>query len=585
VQKHLPDKWGLVSLLLLIAGAVTFNLSLYSLATANAFPLYTLLAGIFLQALAVTLFVALLLRDNHGETPQNFYLIFILVLSVSLAFTRLSRYAGFNGFDFVRESEVMQNTFRSGRWDLSLGLVSNYQSSLGITILPVMASRFLLVPADQVLLLQTFLLTALLPLVVLGVVSSLTGNLKFGTLSAALLAQNWFFFGAHIIGKTSLALVFCVLSFYYLLRPESRARAIGVLLGLGVAWAHYTVALMLVFILLALLVWSKMVVPLLRHFSQFENAKSIPVNVWPVAATVGLVVVWLLVAAPGILPALFNSSSQLFSSLSNVVSGPQRVSNSLAISSDAGPLVTYWFDFQNGLIGFGSLLWLNAYRKGNLQGRLAGWLFVGISLIILLLCFLFLPYLSISVESTRILAIILPFTILFSGVILLHALRRPGRMLKAAALGIVFLMLPMNMMLPNQDQNILYHGLDSLSIPKKISVESISLPTDSNGAMDLWIVTNVPLNNPVEVDAVGRYALITAVPFPQQVLFLQEHSPPYGWKHYGILSSYFMIDGTWSIATLGNRTFVPADPSPFFSPTHDVIYSSSKFWVVVGRNP
>src|SRR5690348_1963966 len=94
---------------LLTAGTVTFHLSLYSLSTSNPFPLSFLLTGIFLLTLSVTSFVVQLLRvgPELKDEQRNLQILYLLGLSVSLSFTRLSRYAGFNGFDFVREASTL----------------------------------------------------------------------------------------------------------------------------------------------------------------------------------------------------------------------------------------------------------------------------------------------------------------------------------------------------------------------------------------------------------------------------------------------------------------------------------------------
>ena len=178
---------------------------------------------------------------------------------------------------------------------------------------------------------------------------------------------------------------------------------------------------------------------------------------------------------------------------------------------------------------------------------------------------------------------ILPIIIFFLATVLTEVFRLRRLIWKIGILVIVFLMLPMNMMLASQDQNILYHQLDSLPAVKRLSLESISVPSHSNRAVAIWVSSYVPSSRPLEVDAVGRYALTTSSPFPLQIAFVYESSPPYTFRRYTVLSSYFVNDHIWSLATLGARTFAEADPSQFFSPTHNVLYSSPKFWIVGPR--
>ena len=498
-----------------------------------------------------------------------------------MAFTRLSRFAGFSGFDFVLEGSVLQNTLGSGYWDPSLSYVSNYQSSLAITILPTMTSRILNVPGATAFIFQTFFLLALLPLAVQQIINSITGDFRIATLSSLLLAQNWFFFGQHLIGKTAVALFICVLAFYCLIHASRNLRGLGVLLSLGVALSHYTVSLLLVFILLSYLAFSKVVVPILPHSSFFRKSPQITIRIVPVIASTVLIMLWLAFAAPLVLPTVTSSTQQALASISQLASGPKRLDTTLAVSTSAGIIVTVWFDFQNALIALGGLLLLNRYRKGLVRENLATWTLVGSSLILLLGAWIILPYLSVEVESTRILYMMLPFIAIFLGAFILRVHKSGSRLAIMTVLALVFLMLPMNLMLSNQDRNILYHTEDSLSIDRRFAADTSMIPSYSNYAVAVWANSYLPSNRAVEVDAVGRYAFITASPFPARLSVSQEGLPPYTFHRYSVLSSYFVEHRIWSSTVLGAGLPIPGqDSSFFFSPAHNVLYSSPKFWVM-----
>ncbi len=498
-----------------------------------------------------------------------------------MAFTRLSRFAGFSGFDFVLEGSVLQNTLGNGYWDPNLGYVSNYQASLAITILPTMTSGIINVPGVTTFLFQTFSLIALLPLAAHPIIKSISGDYRIATLSSLLLAQNWFFFGQHLIGKTAVALFICVLAFYCLIHASRNFRILGVLLSLGVALSHYTVALLLVFILLSTLTFSKIVAPVFAHFSFFRNSTPPKIRIVPAVASIALIAAWLAYAAPLVLPAATSSIQQALVSISQLTIGPRRIDTSLAVSSTAGPIVTIWFDFQNALIGLGGLLLLNRYRK-NLSGEsLATWTLTGLALILLLGAWIILPYLSVKVESTRILSMIIPFITIFLGVLLLRVHKAGSKLATLTVLTLVFLMLPMNLMLSNQDRNILYHPENLLPIDRRFAADTSMVPSYSNYAVAAWTNWYVPSNRAVEVDAVGRYAFTTALPFPARLSVTQEGLPPYTFHRYSVLSSYFVEDRIWSSIVLGTGVPIPGqDSSFFFSPAHNILYSSPKFWVV-----
>jgi uncharacterized membrane protein len=565
------------------SGAVVYHLSLYSLSTENPLPFLALLGGILLQALSATLFVGQLIRagpELNGR-QRNLQIVYVLAFSMSMAFTRLSRYAGFNGFDFVQEGTVLQNTLANGYWDPTLGHLSNYQSSLAITMLPTMTSGIIHVPGTLTFLVQTFLLIAVLPVVVHPIVNSMTGSFRLATLSSLLLAQNWFYFGQHLIGKTAAALFLCVLAFYCLTHKKNSVRALGIFLSLGTAMSHYTISLFLVFILLSYFALSRIVVPILTHAPFFKKSPLIAFNIIPVTASVILIVLWLSFAAPMVLPTATTSAEQALGSINQLTSGPKGASASLALSTSAGPLVTVWFDFQNALIGLGGLLMLNRYRRGLLSKSLATWTLVGLALVALLAAWIVLPYLSVRVESTRILNMILPFTTVFTAVLLVRILRRPSRIATIAVLCLTLLMLPMNLQLSNQANNVLMHPENSLPQDRQFDADTGTIPTYSNYAMAIWADSNIPSNKAVEVDALGRYAFTTVLPFPPELNFSQEELPPFTFHRYTILSSYFVNHGIWSSTILGASVEIPGeDPSFFFSPAHNVLYSSPKFWIV-----
>ena len=557
-------------------------MSLYSLSTASPFPLGVLTAGIFLLATSVTLFMVQLFRAGPElpRTQRNLHTFYLLGLSLTISFTRLSRYAGFNGFDLIAEGSVLQHTLSAGFWDPRLGDVSNYQSSLAITILPTLTAGTIGVPGLTVFLFQTFFLTALLPMAVHPIINRLTGNFKLATFSSLLFVQNWFFYGQHLIGKTAPALFLGVLAFYCLTQYRRSFQSLGVLLSLGVVMSHYTIALFELFLLFSYLAISGIIVPVFNRLSPLRITPS-RTRLAPIAASVTLIIAWLALAAPLILPSAVSSVEQSLSSISQLASGQGRPGLSLATSSPAGPIVTGWFDLQNLLVGLGGLYMLYQYRRGLIRENLATWTLAGLALIILLVAWTVLPVLSVSVEPTRILQMALPFTIIFLGVLLLRIARPSSKLALAAVITLLLLMLPMNLMIANQERNPLYHTADSLPLDKRVDDDSSLIPSYSNYAVIIWANNYLPSDKPVGVDSLGRYAFITSLPFPPRLNFSQEILPPYCFNRYSILSSYFVDDHIWTATILGSSVQVPGQlPSPFFSPTHNVLYSSTKFWVM-----
>jgi len=545
--------------------------------TNDPFPLSVLLVGVILQAVSVTLFATRLLSDREKQVSSGFYFTFVLILSFSLAFTRLSRFAGFSGFDAVQEATVSIGTYSSNYWDPTLGLYSNYQSSLAITILPSILGRALEIPSNIALLFQDFLLMAMLPLAVQTVTTRLTASARLGAFSGLLIATNWFFFGEHLIGKTELALLLCTLSIYCLSRKESDLQSLGVLLGFGVVMSHYTIGLYYASILLMLLAWSKILVKIFKRLPIFKNSAIPPFGTWRPLAAVGLVFLWILYAAPLVLPTLQSSANLALSALTTNA-GQKNADTSLFLSSTAGVVITAWFDFQNGLLALGGLLALNRYRRGRILGSLANWTVAGIVLLAMPLAWVILPGLSLQVESTRVIEMILPFSILLMAWLLVRVHAFGGLIWKGAVLLLVFLLVPMNLMLLNP-QEIIYHQANTLPLDKRLDLDSSYLPTASNTAVASWVNSYVPSNKPLEVDSVSLYALATSLPFPSNIIPAKEDFPPYGFNRYVVLSFYFVNDNTWSKSSLGTRILIIEPAAPFFESSRDIVYGSPRFWV------
>jgi hypothetical protein len=352
-----------------------------------------------------------------------------------------------------------------------------------------------------------------------------------------------------------------------------------------VAMSHYTISLFLLFVLLSYFAFAKIIIPVSNHALIVKKLAPLDIRIAPIAASAALILAWLAFSAPLILPTAVSSITETLSLVLQSGSGPTRPGVSLATSSSAGPIVTGWFDLQNGLLGLGGLYLLYRYWKGHIRGTLATWTIVGLSLMALLVAWVVLPFLSVRIESTRVLQMMLPFTIVFLGVLLVRVARVRWMFSKLGMVTVVVLVLmimPMNMMVANEANNPLYHTATSLPLDKRLDDDSSLIPSYSNYAVMAWANDYLPSNKLVEVDSVGRYAFITSLPFPPRLNFSQEDFPPYTFHRYSILSSYFVDNDVWSANLLGSSVPVPGQDSAiwFSQPTHNVLYSSPRFWIM-----
>lgn len=570
-------------LTLLLVGSGIFNLSEYSLTTANPFPLTILLLGVLLIAASVTMFAIHLLGDPGSTRPSSFYILYVVVLSIALSLTRLSRFAGYSGADIVKEGQVSLGTYSANYWQPSLGELTNYQSSLAVTILPSIIGRIVGVTSRDILLPQSFVMMALLPIAVQAIASNITGSPRLGALSGVLIATNWFFFGAHLIGKTEVALFLLTLSVYCFTRKENSLRSLGVLLGAGVVMSHYTIGIYYSAVLLIILTWSKILGRFFKHLPGFTKLTVPPFHTWRPVLTIGLVVLWLAYAAPLVLPTLQTATVQALSGLISGT-GQKRADTSGFLSNPGGLPVTLWFDFQNGLLALGALLAVNYYRKGRIVGSLAIWTVAGVSLVVLPVIWILIPGLSVQVESTRTIEMILPFSILLVARLFMRVYSFPGLFWKALVILVIFLLVPMNLMLFNS-QEVLYNQPDKLSLDRTLDLDSSYLPYPSNYAMSYWADGYLSTNNTIESDAISHYALYVSLPFPSKINPIQEDFSPVNHNRYAVLSYYFIDYNNWTKSSLGTISKAPGDPSLFFQfplyrPTRDTVYSSPRFWIV-----
>jgi len=184
---------------------------------------------------------------------------------------------------------------------------------------------------------------------------------------------------------------------------------------------------------------------------------------------------------------------------------------------------------------------------------------------------------------------ILPFSILLVARLFMRVYSFPSAVWKGIIVILVFLLVPMNSMLLNP-QSVLYHQPDSLTIDKRVDLESSYLPYSSNHAMAYWVDKYLVTSKDVETDSISHYALATGLPFPSNISPIQEDFPPYSTKRYDVLSYYFLQYQTWTKSSLGTVVAAPGVPSVFFQfqcfqlqcvePTRDVVYSSARFWIV-----
>ncbi|MCL5318791.1 MAG: hypothetical protein M1503_11105, partial [Thaumarchaeota archaeon] len=238
-----------------------------------------------------------------------------------------------------------------------------------------------------------------------------------------------------------------------------------------------------------------------------------------------IVVVWVVFAATSVFASIVDIVISVLGAALNLASGLPFTSNAMRqgaevgyiVSSPAGSAVTIFLEIQSALMLLGGLFLFAGVANRRFQGRRLGriiarlpsasemyrhleestdaYVLAGLIVLCLLAAWFVLPVASSQISIFRLMNFSLIVTPFFMAVVLYRFLN-PGsrRVLQVFALVFLLLMLPMNMMIPNQERNVLYHQIDSLDPEKQLDVLSSQYQTVYAQQLTGWMKKYLPAN-------------------------------------------------------------------------------------------
>lgn len=488
---------------------------------------------------------------------------------------------GAQDVDLRHEIQVAQNTYVNERWDSSLEKFSKYVSCLSVTIFPTILSKVTGINIVGTFLLTMRLLSASVPIFVLVIINFITKNRTVAFLSALLFTLNYFFFTMSVnYMKTTLAIIFSLLVVYCLFHKSRKYTFLAMLFSIGVVTSHYNTVYFTVYVLVSMLLFPLFLYKIAPNKAKVLLKQRFFTNTFLVIFLV-IIFTWQIFYSPMTFNEVARLISELVTRLKSFDFGFKTSETSYIVSSPKGPIITMWFDLQNILIGIGGLLALFSFFKGKIvKGKEVTWILAGCSLLGLLSTWFVLPVLSVDVSPSRVVYISLAFFSYFLALIIRRALN--SRLLPFAVL-FLLLMLPMNMMLPSHQNDMLYHPESALQ-PERVA-DSLISGYVSKTAVEAsnWVSANIKTGKIIKADYLGASSLRLLMPFPRVPIELEVRDVPYpqfSSSEYLLLEDFYIRNGLWIVSTWATGLiFKPAMNSTvfFYEPLNNVIYNSNRY--------
>ncbi len=278
-----------------------------------------------LSWLSIAMIVALIVTSRR--IPERFYPLFVLIIALTLQYSRTLTSPNLFGVDAHYELYFADLVKSAGYWDPSFSIrnvyFSNYFAMLSVTMLPNVYSILLNIDLVWVFKLISPFIFAFVPL---GLYEIYKTQVKFSS-KAAFLATFFFmsFFAFYLampwVTRQEIAELFLVLVILLFTSkgvPEPKKTALLILFIGGMVVAHYTTAYIFLFYLAVLLIGSFIIASKNRQKRRVSLA-----TVLIVLLTVLMTFGWYLFASHGApLQALAQVGSRAYSSMLSLSSDP-----------------------------------------------------------------------------------------------------------------------------------------------------------------------------------------------------------------------------------------------------------------------
>lgn len=559
------------SLPLVLIGGILTHMYLYTV-DSHLLPISLLFFGVFLQSIGITMLLLPLLMGSRKKINTVLFLTSVLALSFSVNYMRVSRFDLVMGGDTPKEVKGAKIVQLVGSWDpyfATPGLTPpsyKYAGSLAITIFPLITCELTGLSVENFFRFLMSMIVSLHPLFVFIMLRYIFKESPITYLTTVLWPQLFFNHQLLEMTRSAVGLPLLWLIIYILFRKPSKSHILLVILAFGVVSAHYTVSYFGFYILLfiAMLHPLREFLPVLRRANpqlqkvvdrSFILAYSVITLSW-LAYSVTRLFTWHLQQAQNLLESLLSLNFQ---------GKTMRWEQGFIFGSPRGPIITAWFDMQFLLIGLGGLIALvDCIRRRVTSSAQVSWVLLGFSMIGVLLSTM-LPYISLYVETGRLICYFSPFLCSFMAIVLL---RLKGR---SRLFTVFFLlsMLTMNLLLPAHQNDMMYHSDKELPPERVLIYRSTKVVTLAGEAVGGWIERyrpvaeeriDVPIEygrkEPITTDHVGFWALMLT-PISIQDIFVTSRPcfsfrTPMGKElryRYMLISSLYTEYGLWSYPT------------------------------------
>lgn len=438
----------------------------------------------------------------------------LLAIFIAAFFIALIPFIRFNffGADLIEEVYVAQITKQLGFWPINriapttlidatqitgLGYVTHqYFSSIAVTILPASISLMTGLPMLTVFTVLVPLVSAFIVIAIILVVRKIFG-LKIALLSGIIFIFTYIFGVYSELLRQDLAILFFILSWYFLFKKERKSMFLSLIFIFMVPWLHYTVSYFLMLFVLSMYIVEKVVGFLDNKLS---HSNRLPVNSFQKFLTKELVfftfvanLAWFIFIAPSMFSSNLSTFWAFLQGIFGYGSGNISYQVAHVTSSSLGPFHTYIKLGIMALTGIGFLLGLIKLKNNK---NSASFIFSGGALIVLLAFWIIVPGISAALNPDRIYSIGLIFFSTFMAISIFYLTRH----LKLLGTFISTLF-------------VILIALDSIAIPiyythsSEMASEFRYLFTPEYEIDDIisasWIQKYIPEKAPISSDSVG----------------------------------------------------------------------------------
>jgi len=542
----------------------------------------TLFLGVIMMSLATTGTLYSLIadgRNTEGISPVYHY-VFVLILSVCIVLMYPSRFLLF-GSDTLTEWQTVRYLSSLGRW-IPFDLNSN---SLPLSTVPVMLAQVTGLGIDVSYWVLSVILVLFMPFLVIAVIKALGYELRPSLAISILYVQLWFYLSAVEAWpfKTRFALIFAMLSLLSLFQRERPHRFLSQMFMLGVVVSHYTISYLFGLLLLFLYI-----IPIVhgRIFQQHSPNMHRMLNSKTIAVYFTIMLSWLIYAATIGWISTVQAGRTLIDALMNMAFGETASTTSYAFESPRGPIVTAWFNLQNLLFLVGGFLSLYYYIRGRIKSpRLAIWIFAG-NFLLLLTAFWAFTSLSGSIDTYRVIVFSLPFFAFFLHSFLKRVITAHVDLFKLLGVLFLVLMLPMNMMLPDYQNDSLFVAESSLSPFRAFaSIGGRITPIDIEMAQFMEML--VPEGSTIHGDYAFVLFATRLMSSPSKIIAKAASYPVLANGDYLLVHGHYLRHGFWLSPLAGKfirgvgrysfETTVYISRETLFGPGTNIIYSDPTY--------